>query len=282
VVHPRAPPLLERAVAARPGCERARTPDTRGPLDDDNHAEAPSRGEALVAHAADHVAAGVPRMLHREDTGWRRRHVFGALGVRQAVAEHSQAEAELLMRCAAGAHVVVELGVAEGGSAAELRSVMSRAGRLYLVDPYARGRLGVSMARIVARRTVNHVHGGEVSWLRARSDEAVIEWDQRIDFLFIDADHSYERAAADWRLWAPFVQPGGHVALHDSAAFPGGWTSERSGPVRLVKEIRSSERQWILVGQADSLSVFRRADIDQAPDAAGDGNRNGRPLKGQQ
>ena len=162
------------------------------------------------------------------------------------------------MRYGAGARTVVELGVAEGGSAAELRSVMAPTGHLWLVDPYEPGRLGISMARIVARRTVGQVRRGQVTWLRAPSDEAVRGWTRPIDFLFIDADHSYERAASDWRRWTPFVELGGHVALHDSVVFSGGWIVDRSGPVRLLDEIVSSEANWHLEAQVDSLSVLRR------------------------
>jgi predicted O-methyltransferase YrrM len=161
------------------------------------------------------------------------------------------------MRYAEAAKAVVELGVAEGGSAAELRSVMAYDGRLYLVDPYEPGRLGLSMARIVARRTVRRVQRGEVSWLRARSDEAASGWKDALDFLFIDADHSYDRVERDWRLWTPHVKAGGHVALHDSVVFAGGWTSEESGPVRLLAEITAGEPLWELREQADSMSVLQ-------------------------
>jgi hypothetical protein len=110
---------------------------------------------------------------------------------------------------------------------------------------------------------VNAVHRGNVTWLRSRSDVAVRRWSRPIDFLFIDADHSYDRAASDWRLWTPFVAPGGHVALHDSAVFPGGWTDQDSGPVRLLGEILSAGRGWSLVDQADSLSVLRRERVPE-------------------
>lgn len=204
------------------------------------------------------TSAPTPVLLHRPPPSWRSRHVFAALGLRPAAAQHSHAEAALLMRAAAGARIVVELGVAEGGSAAELRSVISPEGHLYLVDPYEPGRLRVSMALIIARRTVADVQGAPVSWLRSRSDEAVRGWTEPIDFLFIDADHSYERASSDWRLWTPFVAPGGQVALHDSVAFPGGWAYEDSGPVRLLQEILSGEPEWALTDQVDSLTVLRR------------------------
>lgn len=194
-------------------------------------------------------------LLYRPDLGWRRRHVFGAVGLRPAVAQHTRSESELLMRYATGATTLVELGVAEGGSAAELRSVMAPNGTLYLVDPYERGRLGLNMAQIVARRAVGSVERGRADWIRARSYEAANGWNDAIDFLFIDAEHSYERAAEDWNLWSPHVRLGGHVALHDSAVCD--WVSEDWGPARLLAEIRG-DASWELVGQADSLSVLRR------------------------
>jgi methyltransferase family protein len=41
-------------------------------------------------------------------------------------------------------------------------------------------------------------------------------FDLPVDFLFIDADHSYEAVKMDWKEWFPKVQKGGYVALHDS------------------------------------------------------------------
>ena len=37
----------------------------------------------------------------------------------------------------------------------------------------------------------------------------------QIDFLFIDGDHTYEGARADFELYVPLVRSGGIVALHD-------------------------------------------------------------------
>jgi predicted O-methyltransferase YrrM len=36
-----------------------------------------------------------------------------------------------------------------------------------------------------------------------------------VDFLFIDADHSYSGVKKDWEMYAPLVRPGGLVAFHD-------------------------------------------------------------------
>jgi hypothetical protein len=36
-----------------------------------------------------------------------------------------------------------------------------------------------------------------------------------IDFLFIDADHSYKGVSTDWNDWGVFVRKGGIIAFHD-------------------------------------------------------------------
>lgn len=205
-----------------------------------------------------------PHVLHRPNLqGLRRRHIFAAFGLRPAAAQHSQAEGELLQQHAAGAHTIVELGVAEGGSALELRQVMDPDGDLVLVDPYEPGVLGVSFGRLVARRTVARATGGTVIWIRATSREAAKRWGRKIDFLFIDADHSLDAVREDWRLWAPHVRVGGHVALHDARVDPNGWSGDRAwitstaGPVVLTDEIMA-DTAWALAGEVETTVVFRR------------------------
>ncbi len=55
----------------------------------------------------------------------------------------------------------------------------------------------------------------------ASSEEAVKAWSTPIRLLFIDADHSYEASKLDFDLWAPYVVPGGLIALHDIGEWPG-------------------------------------------------------------
>ena len=40
--------------------------------------------------------------------------------------------------------------------------------------------------------------------------------DKEFIFVFIDADHSYEGAKADFEAWSPLVKSGGEVAFHYS------------------------------------------------------------------
>jgi predicted O-methyltransferase YrrM len=49
-----------------------------------------------------------------------------------------------------------------------------------------------------------------------RTDEAYkLFEDESIDFLFIDADHSFEAVKKDLKLWYPKVKTGGIIAGHD-------------------------------------------------------------------
>jgi len=41
-----------------------------------------------------------------------------------------------------------------------------------------------------------------------------------VDFLFIDADHTYEGVKKDFDLYSPLVRPGGVIAFHDIVAHP--------------------------------------------------------------
>jgi predicted O-methyltransferase YrrM len=44
--------------------------------------------------------------------------------------------------------------------------------------------------------------------------------ESRVDFLFIDGDHSYEGVKRDFEMFAPLVRPGGIVAFHDILPHP--------------------------------------------------------------
>lgn len=66
---------------------------------------------------------------------------------------------------------------------------------------------------------------------------------EELALLFIDGDHSYEGAKADFDRWSVFVRLGGHVLLHD-AVDTGGYGNVYPGVARLAGEIGAGwERQ---------------------------------------
>lgn len=61
--------------------------------------------------------------------------------MRAPAAEHTKAEAAVLRKYMERRKTLVEIGVAEGGSAWEARQVMAADGDLYLIDPYHLSRI---------------------------------------------------------------------------------------------------------------------------------------------
>ena len=74
--------------------------------------------------------------------------------------------------------------------------------------------------------TVDHHHGSgleeHVLAVVGRSAAVAAIWQQPIRFLFIDGGHTDDAAQADYAGWAPWVEPGGVLAIHDVFPDPRG------------------------------------------------------------
>ena len=194
-----------------------------------------------------------------------RHPLFAWLGLRPLASQHTEAEDALLRKYARLARqTLVEIGVAEGGSAISTREAMSTDASLYLIDPYVPGRIPwLSITYLTARRWVGSVARGSVHWLRQFSFDAVREWPEarQIDLLFIDGDHSEAGCRRDWQEWHGLVRPGGYVIFHDARIFTGGWTHAQVGSVRVVESLFYGDKalpDWQIVDGADSMLVVRK------------------------
>jgi Methyltransferase domain len=188
--------------------------------------------------------------------------LYGWLGFRPVLAQHTAAEHAALRRWAAGKSSLVEIGVAEGVSALAVREVMADSGKLYLIDPFHLSRVpDLNFTKRAAHRAVASCTRGEVVWIERFSFDAARNWNAPIDFLLIDGDHSEDAVRRDWEDWNRFVAPGGAVLFHDARLFDGGWTSAAYGPVKLVDELFRCKRLpgWIIVEEIHSLVVVERA-----------------------
>lgn len=129
--------------------------------------------------------------------------------------------------------VCVELGTWLGASAVPIaRSIARWSGTLACVDTWAgelnhdggsqSGKVPV-MLMTCARGIVEAGVGANVRLIPAMTADAARYWDQPIDFLYIDADHSYEGVMADLEAWVPHVKPGGLIVGDDygSSLYPG-------------------------------------------------------------
>jgi hypothetical protein len=192
----------------------------------------------------------------------RFRHPFyGWLGLRPALAQHTEAEHATLKRWAANRLVIVELGVAEGVSALALREAMAENGTLYLIDPFHLSRIrALNFMKRVACRAVGSCARGNVVWIPKFSQDAAPGWNISIDLLFIDGDHSDSGVERDWNDWSRFVKVGGVVIFHDARMFRDGWVHREYGPWKLVERLfrDGSTPNWKIVDEAHSMVVLER------------------------
>jgi predicted O-methyltransferase YrrM len=77
----------------------------------------------------------------------------------------------------------------------------------------------------------------------------------KVDFIFIDADHSYEAITKDWQDWFPKVRPGGIIALHECRVAEN--SPDYLGSMKFydcdIPNMTSIEQ----VDSVDSLAVFK-------------------------
>lgn len=120
---------------------------------------------------------------------------------------------------------VLEIGTANGGTLYLWTRVVAPDAVLVAVDSTPLGRLGrcsplallcASFARRSQRIALVFGAASQRDETRRRVEQ-ILDGDQ-VDFLFIDGDHSYEGARADFELYSPLVRPRGLVAFHDIAA----------------------------------------------------------------
>lgn len=174
------------------------------------------------------------------------------IGLQNVRTHTRQIEHEVLGKYVQGRRHIVELGVFEGATSLVLRKAMAIDGKLWCIDPFPRGRFGISYQYSIAFREVNKSTNGTVEFIQKLSHEAVQGWREPIDMLFIDADHSYQAVRRDWDDWSPYVKAGGIIALHDSRSL------KYPGPLKLVQEISAVEVAYRNVEEVATLTVFER------------------------
>lgn len=141
--------------------------------------------------------------------------------------------------------VVVELGCYCGKSSRVIvEAVKQRRGKLYSVDSFVDGFDGVpTIPGEALRQYTKHVLNPFYDYtelIKKNTLRASKFFTQPIDFLFIDADHSFDWVTIDCKEWLPKLKSGGLVAFHDynsegwadvkkaSAPFIGGWHNVRN------------------------------------------------------
>jgi len=140
---------------------------------------------------------------------------------------------------------IAEIGRFKGGSTIVFASALPAGAELWSYDFHVALRPdmpGAELDEELRAALVRFGLDGKVHLLIADSRTAEPPPGE-LALLFIDGDHSYEGAKADFDRWSAFVRPGGHVLLHD-AVDTGGYGNVYPGVARLAGEIGAGwERQ---------------------------------------
>jgi hypothetical protein len=113
--------------------------------------------------------------------------------------------------------VYVEIGCAQLGTLDKFRSALPQDGLAIGVDCrrydnwnwYMNNIKNQSGCKNVYLSHMGNNHLVVLQWLKEILDG------KKVDFLFIDGDHSVESTQRDWQDFSPFVRSGGIVAFHD-------------------------------------------------------------------
>lgn len=162
-------------------------------------------------------------------------------------------ETECLVDYARNKRRLAEIGVWEGGTTKMLRRAMAPDGVLFAIDPFPRGRLGLSYQRPIAHGEVGRIRNGTVVWLRSTGAHAARDprvTAERFDFIFIDSDHTFEGLKADWQAWAPLASE--IIALHDVIGHP------EQGSVRFAREHIFTDPCFTVLKTVGCMAVLQR------------------------
>ena len=176
------------------------------------------------------------------------------LGIDEPDTQVTDAELGLLRRQAAHARTIVELGTFEGKTAVAL--ARESPGNVYTIDPFTPGRLGICYGRVIANVARRRAKLRNLHFLRGFSHDVAPRFEQPVDMIFIDANHSYEAVRRDWADWTPKLTSGGVVAMHDVRLAKN--SSVRLGSMDFFEQEVAAHSGYEEVAAADALVVMRK------------------------
>jgi predicted O-methyltransferase YrrM len=110
-------------------------------------------------------------------------------------------------------HVFVEIGVSEGRSFCEWAYALGGGGLLIGIDAFDLLKWDTSKASCEVKMIIGDT-------LHRETEDKLIGalGGEEIDFLRIDAGHSYAAVKSDYDIYAKYVRPGGVIAFHDNVS----------------------------------------------------------------
>lgn len=179
-----------------------------------------------IEHAAWQVNGNIEAILRKRGHNSAEEIARGCIG-RYAMQKLSELTGLLSLVMPMKPKLVVEIGTARGGVLYGLCRISAKDAKIVSID-LPGGNFGGGYSEeeqlVMARYGMN---GQSVQFLRLDSHKqdtkkklATMLGGKKIDFLFIDGDHTYEGVAMDYKMYRPMVRKGGIIAFHDILPHP--------------------------------------------------------------
>jgi predicted O-methyltransferase YrrM len=182
--------------------------------------------------------------------------MFSSNQLNHGVASLQFDEAALLYRLARNVDTgpIAEIGRFKGGSTVVFATALPAGAELWSYD------LHVALRPDMSGEQLDAELDDALRRLRVRDKVHLLVGDSRtidpppapLELLFVDGDHSYEGAKADFERWGAFVRPDGHLLFHD-AVDTGGYGNVYPGVSRAVAEVGAG---WKRMPGAGSIAHF--------------------------
>jgi predicted O-methyltransferase YrrM len=124
-------------------------------------------------------------------------------------------------------HTMLEIGTANGGTLFLFSRVLESNAKIISID-LPKGRFGGGYDNFKIPFFTNFAQKDQRIFLiradsHSESSASIVKSilkNQRLDFLFIDGDHTYKGVKKDFQTYSPLVRKGGLIAIHDICTGP--------------------------------------------------------------
>ncbi len=188
--------------------------------------------------------------------------LFSSNQLSHGIASLQLDEAALLYRLARRVEpgaALAEIGRFKGGTTLMLASALPEAAELWSYDLHVAIRSDLSGPQLDSElRTALERYGLSNRVHLVVGDSRTAEPPPRpCALVFVDGDHTYDGARADYERWRQLLAPGGDILFHD-AVDVGGYGNHYPGIARLVGEIERDDANLERQPDAGSIAHFTR------------------------
>jgi predicted O-methyltransferase YrrM len=154
--------------------------------------------------------------------------------------------------------VGVEIGCLDGFSTVVILE-SSELSSLTSIDPFIPDSMEKSLIGDKDRFFLNTApFNGRSKLIQDYSWNVSPTWRDKLDFLFIDGDHTLQSVTRDYLEWTPLLKQGGILAVHDCRMGRPDSPTFHVGPSKMAMEqIFGRPDRWELLGETFSLVLAR-------------------------